>query len=665
LASGSIAFHDNAGFLDRIFEQSMRELDRSWEAFLGGASRETLAARSPIIDSWERCRAAQVNLSIANAPLLNIHGFEERRRENRSLLHASADTLADAARMLHNTDAIMLVTDAEGIVLDVAGDTAATRAGMDIALSQGGDWKEDSAGTNGIGVALATAKPMLVHAGEHYCQRMKEWSCAAVPISSPLDGSLAGILNLSARSQDANGNLVSLAVFNAHRIELALAHQAETLRARLLEAALERRITHDHGLLLLDSKGRLTYASDLAARLLRDRLHPPAEQLISGQRVFLPSETVSDSLIPGIANDWIEPVYFGGEVGGYMVTVPSAPSAANRRRREREGDESDPKRSSFQSIVGHSPQLRAAMGRAKKIARLNMPVLIEGETGVGKELFARAIHGNGGPGQGPFVTFNCGAISKELIASELFGYAKGAFTGASSEGRKGRFELADGGTLCLDEIGELALDLQSYLLRVLEEGAVTRIGENTIRHVNVRVIAMTNRDLREDVAAGRFRRDLLHRLAIVTISVPPLRDREGDIETLIAHFAPELAQKHGCAPISFTPAALEQLKRYDWPGNVRELRNTIENATVFADGGTADIDILPPHMTEPASAGSTPAKHYPIRDERQEIEQAVIACGGNISAACKALGISRSTLYRRMARNGIDRAILTRTTQDK
>lgn len=638
----------------------MRELDHSWEAFLGGASREKLAARSPIIDSWERCRAAQVNLSITNAPLLGMDGFETRRHENRSLLEASADTLADAARMLHDTDAIMLVTDAEGIVLEVAGDAAAARAGMDIALSQGGDWKERSAGTNGIGVALVAARPMLVHAGEHYCERMKEWSCAAVPITSPINGSVAGILNLSARSQDANGSLVSLAVFNAHRIERTLAHQAEVMRRRLLEAALERHVAQDHGLLLLDSKGRLTYASSLAAQLLRDRLTPPSPQLVSGQRVFQPSDTASASLLPGIANDWIEPVYLDGELGGYLVTVPSPACAPNRKRREQAGDETDPSRSSFAAIIGQSPRIQATIDRARKVARLKLPVLIEGETGVGKELFARAIHGSGTTANGPFVTFNCGAVSRELIASELFGYGKGAFTGANAQGRKGRFELADGGTLCLDEIGELPLDLQSYLLRVLEEAAVTRLGENTIRRVNVRVIAMTNRDLRQEVAAGRFREDLLHRLAVVTIDVPPLRERVGDMERLVEHFVPLIAKKHQCAPISFSPAALARLRSHDWSGNVRELRNAVETATLFAEHGLADVDCLPAHlaMTPPARDAGLKAICDP-EQERRAIKQAIAACAGNISAACKTLGISRSTLYRRMARNGIDRTALT------
>lgn len=658
---GSIAIHDPASSIERIFEQSMLELDRSWEAFLGGAARETLMARSPIIDSWERCRAAQVNLSITNAPLLNVEGFEARRRENRSLLDASADTLADATRMLHDTDAIMLVTDAEGIVLEVAGDAAAARAGMDIALSQGGDWKEGSAGTNGIGMAIAAARPTLVHASEHYCERMKGWSCAAVPISSPVDGGMVGILNLSARSQDANGNLVSLAVFNAHRIEQALAHQAEILRGRLLEAALERHVAGNHGLLLLDDKGRLTYASDLAARLLRDRLTLPSTVLVPGQPIFHPSATASDSLPAGIANDWIEPVYLDGEVGGYMVTVPSSQTAGIRKRssRNREGDETDHKRSSFAAIIGRSPQLQAAIGRAEKVALFNMPVLVEGETGVGKELFARAIHGSSAVSGGPFVTFNCGAVSRELIASELFGYTKGAFTGANADGRKGRFELADGGTLCLDEIGELALDLQSYLLRVLEEGVVARIGENTVRPVNVRIIAMTNRDLRREVAEGRFREDLFHRLAVVTIDVPPLREREGDMEMLIEHFAPLIANTHGCSPVSLTPAAMDRLRSHDWSGNVRELRNVVETATLFANNGIADINCLPAHLADGPSARvvEDEANCRSVR-ERQAIEHAIASCAGNISAACKVLGISRSTLYRRMSQNGIDRALL-------
>jgi sigma-54 dependent transcriptional regulator, acetoin dehydrogenase operon transcriptional activator AcoR len=668
--------HSGRSALSRVFGQSRNELDRAWEGFHAGAARETLLARSPILDSWERCRASRVNLETAYAPQMGRDTLEARRREHRPLLRASAETLADAADILIGTDTIMLVTDPRGLVLEGVGDSSALRAGTDIALGRGGDWREGAAGTNGIGVALATAQPMLVHAGEHYCERMKSWSCAAAPVIDPCDGTVAGILNLSARSHVANSQIFALAVLGARRIEQALLHQADLFRARLLELALEqgRRYRWD-GLIAIDAKGRLAYASHQATRLLRDRLGVRLPGTTPGQRAFAIdgafATTGQDMIrlpgLPDVPADWIKPIRVDGEIGGYMMVIPAEDRAAGKRRAaapRKQGDEGDPARSDFSAIVGDSPALHAAIARAKRLAPSHLPLLIEGETGVGKELFARAIHGHGETADGPFVTFNCGAVSRELIASELFGYAKGAFTGASLEGRPGRFELADGGTLCLDEIGELALDLQPYLLRVLEEGVVSRIGEGQVRRVKVRVIAMTNRDLRAEVAAGRFRRDLYHRLAVATVAVPPLRDRDGDLEELLAHFGTEIALRTGDVPVRFTDAALARLESHDWPGNVRELRNLLETATLLARDGVADVDALPEALAEvlaadgalPGGGGSIPLAA--VEDERTRIVEAIGMTAGNMSVACTILGISRSTLYRRMEHYGLDRSRL-------
>jgi sigma-54 dependent transcriptional regulator, acetoin dehydrogenase operon transcriptional activator AcoR len=652
----------------RVFGQSRIQLDRAWEGFLSGAARETLLARSPILDSWERCRASRVNQGTSFAPQMGRDTLDTRRHEHRSLLRASAETLADAADILIGTDTIMLVTDPQGLVLEGVGDSPALRAGTDIALGRGGDWREGVVGTNGIGVALATARPMLVHAGEHYCERMKSWSCAAAPIVDPCDGTIAGVLNLSARSHAANSQIFALAVLGARRIEQALLHHADVFRSHLLEVALEqgRRYRWD-GMIAVDTRGRLAYASHQASRLLRDRLGIQLPGMTPGQPAFGidgRAAGAGSTGIPGLADlpeDWVKPIRVDGEVGGYMLVIPAAERATAQRpgrlpAKSRPGDERDPARADFSAIVGDSPALAAAIDRARKLAPSDLPLLIDGETGVGKELFARAVHGHGLTGDGPFVTFNCGAASRDLIASELFGYAKGAFTGASLEGRAGRFELADGGTLCLDEVGELPLDLQPYLLRVLEEGVVSRIGEGQVRRVAVRVIAMTNRDLREEVSAGRFRRDLYHRLAVATVTVPPLRERAGDVEDLIAHFSAEIARRTGQAPVRFSPAALAVLKTHRWPGNVRELRNLMETATLLSQNGVADLDALPRELGEASSGGAVAP---PVaQDDRARIVDAITLTAGNMSIACTILGMSRSTLYRRMDHYGLDRSLL-------
>ena len=640
---------DGTSVLASVFGQSRQQLDRAWEGFLAGAERESLAARGSILDSWERCRGLKVDLGTAYAPQLARDSLEAHRRQHRALLSASAETLAEATDFLGGTGALMLVTDADGIILQGVGDDAVVRAGTDIALGQGGNWCEGAAGTNGIGVALATSRATLVHAGEHYCARMKAWSCAAAPIIDPRDGRVAGILNLSARSQIANSHIFALAVLGAQRIQQSWRHQSEALRARLLECVLARsQRYHGDGMLALDAQGNAIFATPNLATLLHARL---------GLRLPLPAGATALSVLPA---DWLTPIHLDGELAGHMAIIPTA---TPRRRTPEPPAPPALKPTDPNIIVGDSPALRAAIDRATRFATADVPVLIEGETGVGKELFARAIHARGATPASPFVTFNCGAVSRDLIGSELFGYARGAFTGANAEGRAGRFELAHGGTLCLDEIGELPLDLQPYLLRVLEDGAVTRIGANEAHPLSVRVLAMTNRDLRADVAAGRFRRDLYHRLAVATVAVPPLRDRAGDLATVLAHFTAIAAQRCHRPPVRFTQAALARLHAHSWPGNVRELRNLVETATLLARDGLADLDCLPEDFATPPSPppGTPPHGAPPQPCERTRILQAVAATAGNISMACAVLGMSRSTLYRRMEQHGLDPATLKAT----
>jgi transcriptional regulator with PAS, ATPase and Fis domain len=321
-----------------------------------------------------------------------------------------------------------------------------------------------------------------------------------------------------------------------------------------------------------------------------------------------------------------------GECRGTLLVIPG--TVRTRTPARAVPHEGDAARARFDAIVGTSPALLTVIDQAQRLAPLSVPVLIEGETGVGKELFARAIHGTGAVADGPFVPFNCGAVSKEMLASELFGYIRGAFTGASQDGRIGRFGLADGGTLCLDEIGELPLDLQPYLLRVLEEGIVYRVGDNVPRRVNVRLLAMTNRNLREEVAAGRFRADLYYRLSVTGLRIPPQRERAGDIDRLLVSFNDMLARRHGCAPLRFASATLEALHRHVEPDDLPE-------------------DLCAPvlaHSPMPPAAATLEAT------ERRAIESAIAALRGNMTDAAHSLGISRSTLYRKLSQYGIERA---------
>jgi transcriptional regulator with PAS, ATPase and Fis domain len=274
---------------------------------------------------------------------------------------------------------------------------------------------------------------------------------------------------------------------------------------------------------------------------------------------------------------------------------------------------------------------------------------VTGENGTGKEMLARAIHEESPRAAGPFVPVSCAALPESLIESELFGHEKGAFTGATSS-RKGRFELADGGTLFLDEIGELTLAVQVKLLRVLQERAFERVGATKTMTVDIRLIAASNRNLEQEVAAGRFRRDLFYRLNVVPLCLPPLRSRPEDIPVLAAHFAAKASEKHGRQLAELEPALIEALLEYNWPGNVRELENVIERLVVLTVGPKLGVEFLPENMLrslpDAAIADERTLEGAIAALKRRIIAAALHSEGGNKVAAARRLGISRSYLHR-------------------
>jgi DNA-binding NtrC family response regulator len=307
----------------------------------------------------------------------------------------------------------------------------------------------------------------------------------------------------------------------------------------------------------------------------------------------------------------------------------------------------------LQGIVGRSAPMRRLFDLIGRIARSPAPVLITGETGTGKELVARAVHL--ASGRDPFVAVNCAAIPEKLLESELFGHVRGAFTGAHAE-RKGLFEQASGGTLLLDEIGELPVTLQAKLLRAIQFGEIRRVGESDTRRVDLRVLAATHQDLAAAVERGGFRADLYYRINVLRLEVPPLRSRPPDIPLLTEHFLADLARRDG-REVSFSSAALAALVAYGWPGNVRQLRQVVEVAALLSDGPEVTIDDLPPEIAA-AAASSLAADHPPrlrplAEVEREHILAVLEAVGGNRSRAAEALGVPRRTLYRRLSEYGV------------
>ena len=317
------------------------------------------------------------------------------------------------------------------------------------------------------------------------------------------------------------------------------------------------------------------------------------------------------------------------------------------------------------TIVGRSAAITQMKENAMLAAKSNASVLMTGESGTGKEVVAFFIHQNSARAGGPFIRVNCASIPRELFESELFGYEGGAFTGARSQGKPGKFELADGGTILLDEIGEMPRPMQAKLLRVLQEHTIDRLGGTRPIQADFRLIAATNRDLQDMVRMGDFRMDLFYRINILSIHAPRLRDIREDIPLLAAHLIGLLNEEMGWGASAISPEAMEELKNYDWPGNVRELRNVIERAMIIAKERLIRPDDLPERVRragtgEPSLASSIPAPHAGnlrrilAETERRTILEALRSAGGNKSKAAKILGIHRTSLYEKMRAHGLD-----------
>jgi two-component system response regulator HydG len=362
-----------------------------------------------------------------------------------------------------------------------------------------------------------------------------------------------------------------------------------------------------------------------------------------------------DAMRRGASDYLAKPV----RIGELRVRLQRAVEAKRLQRANVELKRQIDERFGLEGIVGQSPQMQRVFQIVRQVSGTNATVLITGESGTGKELVARAVH-NGSPRKdGNYVAVNCAALSEGLIESELFGHVKGAFTGAVAS-KEGRIVYADGGTLFLDEVGDMPLETQAKLLRVIETREVLPVGGNASRKVDIRLVAATNRDLRSLVRQGKFREDLLFRLQVVTIELPPLRERAGDVPLLVDHFLHQLARQHGRAVRGIAPDARAALQRHPWPGNVRELRNALETMVLLARGDALGLEDVPESIQEGArkaapSGGALQLAGRSLSEVEMELIRANLALvGGNRAKAAKVMGIGERTLYRKIKEYGLE-----------
>lgn len=550
----------------------------------------------------------------------------------------------------------------------------------------GSVWHEEVGGTNGIGTCIAEHRPVAVFRDDHFYYDLAAQACVAAPFYNP-DGQLQGVLNLTTCNPSVD--------LNAHHIVYRLAtHSSNELEQRLFKARYgECFILQVSGgfncaaYLALDASGVLVGATHAARRLLSlDGSSIGRKRL--WEIIDCPQSAISLEIFRSQASAQL--LESGKTFDFLLIGNPSGDSRleSEQKARPRPARTAREVSGSLAKCAGQDSRMQDNVRLIRKVLNRNLPLLLLGETGAGKDTLAKAIHLESDRSKSAFIAFNCAAIPESLIDSELFGYSKGAFTGASKEGNQGRFLEADGGTLFLDEIGDMPLALQTRLLRVLESGEVSPLGGGKAVKIDVQIIAATNQRLHEKVAEGSFREDLFFRLAGMIVDIPPLREREDKAQLI------EIVLQSVCSdgPVpTLKSSAWRKLLDYPWPGNVRELRHVLHRASLFAEGGeikASDIYLpfesrvktlseriaasptLNPSQSEPASEPSLPSNSDDSADvvvhvngmnarttleqvESKTIHQALTASGGNVEMAGKALGMSKATLYRKIKRYGI------------
>jgi len=602
-----------------------RDTMHAWECFVehGHANKDIKkTVRSEILASWARCSNSGVSaLSNATPQKFGKDDIFVLKRKNRSLCEAASLAFKRLAPHLIGTGAILILTDNTGTVIEATGDSQTLDAGREIQLEVGGVWNEQVIGTNGIGTALRTGMPTYVHASEHFCQGIKSWTCVGVPIIDALDRSVIGVVDLSGPSSIYRPHNVALVVATAREIELNLAQKQREEHTILLEKVIgnSKRRNTNNAIVLLNSSGKIVFSQNtgnLAMNGFGD--FSAGTQFID----LFPDMSVAEliaALPPTLPTQDIDLIKANGKTQGVALVLGDQPKATLR----------------------------------PKHAGISL-----------KELFARLIHSHATNKTTPYVVVDCATISPELIRRELFGQVADAFKGASPEDKLGKFEQANGGVLCLDEIGDMPPELQPYLLRTLEQRAVYRVGCDIRRPIDVQLIAMSSRNIRKDVESGRFRQDLFSRIDTIIIEIPPLRERGQDIGQLVDYFNNKLSNKYGGKALVIDASAMSALQQYQWPGNVRELRNTIERLCLLKQTEFISVSDLPDEIARPITnpclslnVESSPSTHPMDLEEVESIavQRSIDAASGNLTKAAASLGISRPTLYRKIKLYGLNR----------
>lgn len=668
-------------------------LHTAWEKMINYENWDFSFIRPEVYQSWLFSRSCLVNPYVTKTDVLNTADLNTKINSNLHLIEIVRPYMDRLYSIVEGSGFYILLSDKEGYILDIVGDKDIINTCKNSSmLVVGANRSERFAGTNAIGTCLSLAKPIQLWGEEHYIKAHKDYCCSASPIFDA-SGNLLGCLNITGHHSQSHSHTLGMVISAVDGINKELKILNAYNEIKMISAQRNSIIESiPSGLILLNETHNVIQVNKKALHMLEVDYQDIIGKDISNfldvndcsthdKYSLIQKETYNKEINIAVNGNLSPPIklnmsidFVKDETGHRTGTVIrfNEPQKINKLVNKITGYRSS---FTFNDIIGSSDVTKKMINTAKKAAANDSNVLILGESGTGKELIAQSIHNASGCSKGPFVAINCGALPKGLIESELFGYEKGAFTGANREGNPGKFELADGGTIFLDEIGDMPFDVQVALLRVLQTREVVRIGARYPKPINVRVIAATNRNLEEAIEAKSFREDLYYRLNVFTINVPSLRQRTKDVILLTKHFVKTYNLQKNAA-FKIDDNIFPVLCSYPWPGNIRELENVIERALNLSDNNTIGLAELPKNILdyplkhthtknqqkEPFSSSETPlindftiSKPASLKNaEHNLILASLEQSEGNVKKAAEILGISRRTLYRKLEKYKIN-----------
>lgn len=636
------------------------KIESKWNEFVE-ENKTPNGVSKDILDSWIRCKKYNLDVIDGRGEELNKVQFNKILVEHKELIEIAIPVMLDIFKLLNQTNYSIVLTDENAVVLKVIGNNKIMDKNKKLHFLEGCSWKEENVGTNAIGTCLFLNKPIQTLGAEHYCKTQHGWTCSAAPIYDD-KGKIIGIIDLSGNFYNFHSHTLGIVVEAANAIQKQFSINEHRKWAGAAFNSIEDGIlvidnnfvVKDFNLKLceiLKISGQEIHEIDI--RVLLKDIIKDIDNFSNGDKINYREVSfyLDDSRVE--CNVSVTPVKSEKEYIGFVILVKKADSLRHVVNKIA-GFYS---KYSFENIKTKNLKMISLVEESKRIAANDCTVLITGESGTGKELFAHSIHNASNRHNGPFVAINCAALPKELVESELFGYEKGAFTGASKEGCPGKFELANNGTIFLDEIGELSLEIQSKLLRVLDNHNITRIGGKYEKKLDVRVIAVTNRNLYNQIQTNNFRGDLYYRINVFNIKLIPLRERVEDVKLYAELFLQRLNEKNPENKKFFDEEFIKSIEKYNWPGNVRELENVIQRAYYLSKNDRISCLFIPEYINEdiddtkgiPEENGFKRFKTYKLEEvEKNLIVEALEYCEGNVVKASKLIGIGKSTFYRKM-----------------